>query len=145
MDNNPSLIVKPLSKLKDAFKSQAIDGQFLDLSEMSSKTGSEGDLSDGADMEMQYSDILANYTRLKNKDMSTWKVSIEDVVEKKVNIMWHDHHFQPFTIHYSLQSSSIPVYLEQTAIHLTPRILLNPSTHRPPCLPGLPCFLSHPR
>lgn len=84
IENNPSLIVKPLSKLKDAFKSQAIDGQFLDLSDLSSKTSSEGDLSDGADMEMQYSDILANYTRLKNKDMSTWKVSIEDVVEKKV-------------------------------------------------------------
>lgn len=67
-----------MSKLKDAFKTPAIDGQFVDFP-------IDNDISDNVDIEMQYSDILANYASLKNKDMSTWKVSIEEVVEKKVS------------------------------------------------------------
>lgn len=72
-----SPIVKPLSKLKDAFKTQAIDGQFVDFS-------NDNDITENVDIEMQYSDILANYASLKNKDMSSWKVSIDEFLEKKV-------------------------------------------------------------
>lgn len=73
--------------LKEALKTQTVDGQIFDSTDSSIKIYNDIDLSDESiiDMDIPFSDILANYARLKERDLNKWRASIEKVRSTKVS------------------------------------------------------------